>query len=63
MKTITCDICGFKSEFDMIKVRVRDGEHPHCGSTMHKRIDVCKDCIQAVPDLESSAEFEDLIRK
>lgn len=44
MKTVTCDICGDKIEGDVLRVEVRDGEHPHNGSTMTKTIDACLKC-------------------
>jgi hypothetical protein len=60
-----CDVCKRdKTERELIKVRVLDGEHPHNGSAMHKTIDICIPCIQSQEDmqLESSLELSELVR-
>lgn len=60
MITITCDGCGSKIESnETVRVEFRDGEHPHCGSTMHKTVDICFDCIRDIKDLSSNMEFYD----
>lgn len=59
---VTCDVCGRRVEpHAAVKIEVRDGEHPHNGSVMHKDIDVCLErCIRKVPNLSSSVEFDKL---
>jgi hypothetical protein len=63
MKVITCDLCGDKINGTPIQVEFRDGEHPHCGSTMNKNADVCECCIKKIPDLSSNKEFDDMVKK
>lgn len=41
-----CDICEAQTN-DLLKIKVGDGEHPHCGSPMNKTIDMCIRCIRA----------------
>jgi len=44
--TYTCDICGYtKYKDELIKIRIEDGKHPHCGKTMYKTLDACVSCI------------------
>lgn len=57
--TVTCDLCGDNATGTTVKVEVRNGEHPHCGSTMHKDIDVCMQCIRRIK-LYSNQEYDDL---
>lgn len=63
MKIVTCDLCGRKIEGSPLCVEFRDGEHPHCGSTMHRKADVCEYCIGEIPDLSSNEEFDDMVKK
>lgn len=63
MKIVTCDICGNTIKAGEIRVEVRDGEHPHSGSTMTKIIDVCHECITKFPQLNSTVEFSELRNK
>lgn len=62
MTITTCDICGGNTN-DGIKVRFRDGEHPHNGSIMYKNADVCRVCIYYVTDLSSNSELDDLVEQ
>lgn len=62
MTTTVCDLCGVDTQQTGYKVRVRDGEHPHNGSTMYSTIDVCYKCMRHIPDLESAKELEELQR-
>jgi hypothetical protein len=58
MTTITCDLCKSKINGQPIKVIMRDGEHPHNGSTMYTTVDCCDFCIRKLP-LECNAEVDD----
>jgi ribosome-binding protein aMBF1 (putative translation factor) len=60
MTTITCDLCGLDINGAPIKVELRDGEHPHCGSTMRTIVDCCVNCAVKIPNLESNAELDDV---
>lgn len=62
MRTIKCDICGREIYSDAIKVEFLDGEHPHCGSTMHKTADVCIKCLEHI-ELSSNEEFDDVVKR
>lgn len=33
MRKAYCDKCGIETD-EQVKVEMRDGEHPHCGSIM-----------------------------
>jgi ribosomal protein S27E len=53
---VKCDGCGRKQiNYDFVKVTMRDGEHPHNGSTMYQKVDVCPDCLRKL-DLRSDTE-------
>ena len=60
MTKTTCDICNNTIDFHIIKIQVRDGEHPHNGSTMRKTIDCCAKCASNITDLTSCCEYDDL---
>lgn len=63
MKTIKCDICKSKvDELEYVEITFLDGEHPHCGSTMHKTADVCFSCANRL-NLEVDEEFDDVVLK
>lgn len=64
MTTVTCDLCGKKPAYnhEIIRVQFRDGEHPHCGSTMHKMADCCLNCLGRIPGLETQMEFDEMQR-
>jgi len=59
MKIIKCDACGNVVE-NAVKLTIRDGEHPHCGSMMHITIDCCLNCVLKLDDLSSYIELSDL---
>lgn len=60
MKKTICDVCG-QDEGEFLSIEVLDGEHPHCGSTMRKNIDVCIYCLQTLKmDLRCNMEFDEL---
>ena len=59
MTKITCDVCN-RQVSTPIKVEFRDGEHPHNGSTMRTRIDLCEVCTKKIPDLRSEFELDDI---
>lgn len=61
MRTYICDNCGKKSQslYDFAEVNFRDGEHPHCGSTMHTTKDLCFDCVKKVKELSTHQEWDD----
>ena len=66
--TVNCDLCGEVIPFDPIKVYVDDGEHPHNGDTITRRIDMCNRCMQNVVRsewgnyLKLNVEFDELER-
>ena len=42
-----CDICKKETNKELIfEIMVMDGEHPHCGQTMHKHLDCCFECLK-----------------
>lgn len=55
-----CDLCGTKIHFDPIRVKLRDGEHPHCGAQMTTVVDACHRCTKLIPNLTSDTELEDV---
>lgn len=64
-----CDVCD-NEVLEVIQVQVKDGEHPHNGSTMYKIVDICWSCLKKLSDKEpngnflySNAEFDDIKRK
>lgn len=58
MKKLFCDLCD-KEVDRAIRVEVLDGEHPHCGSTVYKTIDVCLNCIDRL-ELRCHSNFDQL---
>jgi hypothetical protein len=63
MTKITCDLCESEITGTPIRVEMRDGEHPHNGSRMTKTVDCCEDCASKIPNLETSAEYDDIKAK
>jgi hypothetical protein len=60
MTTTICDICKEKIDFNKITIEIRDGEHPHNGSTMYKTIDCCARCASKLTYLKCDREFEEV---
>lgn len=58
MTTVTCDICGARCDVPFI-VELDDGEHPHCGSPMTKKVDCCVSCLKRLP-LRAHVELSDV---
>jgi hypothetical protein len=62
MTRTTCDLCDGECK-DVIQVTFKDGEHPHNGSAMYAKIDVCEKCISDPKlQLESSLELSEAIK-
>jgi hypothetical protein len=55
-----CDLCDNEAH-DLVVVEMRDGEHPHNGSTMYKDVDICMNCIRKVKKLYSAMEYDDAV--
>ena len=62
MTTITCDICGHKTDRRLVVI-LQNGEHPHNGSTCYTHADVCFRCAEQLPKLNSPVELDDMIAK
>ena len=63
MTKTTCDLCESEIIGEPIRVEMRDGEHPHNGSTMTKTVDCCDICIAKIPNLKTNCEFDDIKSK
>jgi len=60
MRIINCDVCDSRITHSPSSVEINDGEHPHNGSQMTTRIDVCDQCIGKITTLRSFTELSEL---
>jgi hypothetical protein len=64
MRKITCDICGEECcAHEVISFMLKDGEHPHNGSTMWKTVDTCAECAHKLTEKKAPQvylEYDDV---